>query len=139
MKRCPLVPLLIAMQLLSWSGPAVYLCWSDDGSFGIDAGPQHCQRCHHHADLATDYCEPSQVHGDCDCTHLLLSQQQLPTTIHRCGTQNYPLDNGMVGFLSIDSPHLTAATTIETALAGPHLAGHNSSLAASLATIMLRC
>jgi hypothetical protein len=138
MKRCSLILLLVATQLLSWSGPAVYLCWADDGSFGIDLGPQHCERCHHHADDADQCCEQSQLHSDCDCTHLPLSQQLPPTTIQRSSSAANQVHGGLFVTLSVHAPQFTISA-VGAAQVGSQPNCPISSVVASLATIMLRC
>lgn len=75
MFRLSFILTLSAMQLLTGSGKAVYLCVSSDGSVCcLDSGPQSCTCCRHEHDstscddasceIATEECE-----SKCCCQH----------------------------------------------------------------------
>ena len=107
MAKSLLTLVLMATQLLAGSPSALYLCLGDDGSVGIDFGPDNCGRCDHspgddcaattavcpdaycqdHSHADHHGCSPSPLAvGDdawcdagCDCIHIQISQPQCPT------------------------------------------------------------
>lgn len=108
MARSILVVMLMATQLLAGSGGPVYLCIRSDGSFCcLDAGPgscgcceveapdrkksSGCSCCHHDSapvceSTADRKCSADLVGvivGHCDCTHVLLVQENSSARVVR--------------------------------------------------------
>jgi len=93
---------LVAMQLLSWSGNALYLCLCD-GSACLDFGPEKCHcsspRCenvreasHHEACRQPAHlAELEQPAGDaCDCTHVQISPVGGPMVVDGSSAAKVP-------------------------------------------------
>lgn len=88
-----LAVLLAVLQARPCIDCAVFLCWSQDGSFCLDAGPDHCTSCaptdhdeshaaccasHHDDERPVPVMESSTL--PCDCLHIQVSQQR-PTVV----------------------------------------------------------
>lgn len=87
-----LVTTLIAMQLLSWSGSSLYLCFCGSSSC-VDFGPAACHCCDSHSEGGHQDCTHGRraaqlrlaavgQNGDsCHCTHLQISAAAVPAVI----------------------------------------------------------
>lgn len=73
MFKFSLILMLVAVQLLSGSSRAVYVCVSSDGNFCcLDAGPQSCS-CRHDIEISSacnhEGCSAKSNQGAADCQH----------------------------------------------------------------------
>jgi hypothetical protein len=99
MRKPLLVTALVAMQLLSWSGNALYLCLCD-GSACLDFGPENCHCCpaaHQCAHEARPYHsgQPQPAHlvefgepadDSCNCPHVQISPVSGPMVVDDSST-----------------------------------------------------
>jgi hypothetical protein len=92
-----LVTTLIAMQILSWSGSKLYLCFCGSSSC-VDFGPAACHCCDSHSEGGhadcTDGRRASELrlavgqNGDsCRCTHLQISAVPVPAVVDSAADQ----------------------------------------------------
>jgi hypothetical protein len=156
MPRSLFVSMLLAVQLLSWSGPSMYLCLGSDGSVCVDFGPANCRCCQHHGDAdgcgashkhhqSPERCNDSQrqelllvADRDCDCSHIQIVQQQGPvvvqTSLKQASDHGWTISSA-IGFQTAQP----TAVVVEHASSRPTLAGSASSFPALLASVVLRC
>ena len=91
MAKSLLILALSVAQVGASGGSPLYLCRSEDGSVCIDGGPAACICCHAdepaedscrhralHRDDGTDTSSWRSADDECGCTHVQISQAQLP-------------------------------------------------------------
>jgi hypothetical protein len=156
MPRSFLVSTLLVVQLLSWSGPSLYLCLGSDGTVNVDFGPASCRCCRHHCDA--DICDPCheyhQCSGhpigrlnqtprliadrDCDCSHIQIVQQQGPAVVQKSLKQSS--DHGCVLGPAIWFQQIRQnIVAVDNVLNQPVYTGSSSCFPALLASVVLRC
>jgi hypothetical protein len=157
MPRSLLVSTLLVVQLLSWSGPSLYLCLGRDGSINVDFGPASCHRCRRHCGAEADECDPNHDHHqclqgsnggerptlvvadrDCDCSHIQIVQQQGPTVVQKSLKQSS--DHGCVLGPAIWFQQIRQnIVAVDNVLNQPVFTGSSSCFPALLALVVLRC
>jgi len=139
---------LAVLQARPCSECAIYLCWAQDGSLCVDAGPDHCtcaETSHDHADTACcgdghddepnfSVIEPPKQ--PCGCIHVPLSQQRPTVLVARAPNT---VRNAAFDRAAGDAPPVHCALPIGTGFFGDSPPGSAPASARPVASTPLRC
>jgi hypothetical protein len=156
MPRSLLVSMLMTVQLLSWSGPSMYLCLASDGSINVDFGPTGCRCCPRHCEAEVfdspndeHFCPEHANHGqppgqmvaadrDCECSHIQIVQQQGPVVVQKSVKQSDHHAWVPVQPITVLQTQLNVIAS-EVVLSRTSLADSSASVPALRASVVLRC
>jgi hypothetical protein len=156
MPRSLLVSMLMTVQLLSWSGPSMYLCLASDGSVNVDFGPLGCRCCqrhceaeasdtHHDDHLCPDHTNHGQQSGsmlgadrDCECSHIQIVQQQGPAVVQKSVKQSDHHAWVPARPIAVLQTQINVIAS-EVVLSRTSLADSSASVSALRASVVLRC
>ncbi len=159
MARSASIIVLIATQLLCWSGQPLYLCLGGDGSIDVCLGPGHCDCEKSHAECCETRADhlhcggailrhrEADHHGaiawvgrasDCDCRHILISQAQAPSISAKSTVME--LQDALVPTVTLGGDQIDAVVSLDRMPAwdSTRLLGASSPIAL-LSTVALRC
>jgi hypothetical protein len=147
MRKPLLVTALVAMQLLSWGGNALYLCLCD-GSACLDFGPDNCHCCppahegagearHHEIcrSHVSHLAELESAEDPCDCTHVQISPVSGPMIVHDSSKGKVPSTAPVLISPVAYTLAQPRAVPSERGKSPPPAAGHSL----TALSVMLRC
>jgi hypothetical protein len=153
MRKPLLVMALVAMQLLSWSGNAIYLCLCD-GSACLDFGPDDCHCCPPAFDGAHEArhhnsCRPQPAHlaeleqpadDSCDCTHVQISPLSGPAVVDDSSATKVPnAATALLAWPIASLPERASANSPKRGAAPPPAARTQTQSSLTALSVMLRC